>query len=277
MYKLYEKIYNGWLFLIDLLVCIFINILEIKIPLIKKNKNILKKEIHILGNGPSGLKTLPSNVEELVTVNFFINTDEFYQLKPKYHFLIDNAFFDNGKVLREEINKLFENLEKKVDWNLTLVVRSRKKIKINNSKITIIYLRMPFLTYENNITLKMYEYNLATPFFINVVISAIYFTINTGYKSIYLHGVESDSFKDIKVNFECDVILEDKHSYGNKFRNLTKEGITNKKELYKKIKSDYLMLYNYYLLSIYSDKRKSKIFNCCINSMIDSFEKIRAK
>lgn len=275
MYKLYEKVYNGCLFLIDFFVCIFINILEIKIPLIKREKNNLRKEIHILGNGPSGLKTLPLNIEELVTVNFFINTDKFYKLRPKYHFLIDNVFFDNSNLLKKEINELFENLEKKVNWKLILVVRTKKKIELKNPNITIIYLRMPFLTYTNRITLKMYKYNLATPFFVNVIIAALYFIINKGYKKIYLHGVESDSFKDIKVDLNCNVILEDKHSYGAKSRNLTKEGTIIQKELYKKIESDYLMLYNYYLLSVYSSKAKIDVFNCCENSMIDSFKKIK--
>lgn len=265
------------LFTLDLIICILRNLFGKKIKKIKFKTSTNVRKINILGNGPSGLETLYKREvlnTDLATVNFFIKTDEFYLLKPKFHYLIDPLFFAENSIIKNEVIEIIKKMEDFVDWKLNLLVMTSEIIEFKNKNIEVIYLKNNSLDYENKIAFKLFEKNIATPYFINVVIAAIYYSINLGYSEISLHGVESDSFKDVIVDKNCNVLLEDRHFYGKKTINLTKEGRIPKGKLYKKIECDYKMLYNYYILEKYSKYKKVKIYNYCLNSMIDSFKKI---
>ena len=247
-----------------------------RLPYKKRITNAIKK-IHILGNGPS-LKSTINKIDlendEVLMVNFSPNTEMFFKLKPKFFALADPAFFKYKNHFRStDIENLYSNLEK-VNWNMTIFIPSHFDLKIKNKNITI--KKVFSLPFEGNVHLRnfLYKHNFASPKFQNVVILAIYSLINYGFKNIYLHGVETDSYKKVYINLEGYPIYFDEHYYGKEKINLVKTGFCKKGEFYKYLFAFAIMLKNYKYLKDYADFMNVEIYNYTINSMIDAFKKL---
>ena len=109
--------------------------------------------------------------------------------------------------------------------------------------------------------------------FIKITLSGWYSLINFGYKEIYVHGVESNLFKNLEVNTNNEIYILEKHVYGEKIRNLTKEGEYKKGELYKKLRADSDLFFNYLLVNNYAKIMNVNLINCTPGSLIDSLKK----
>lgn len=250
----------------------------------------LKKEdgnIHILGNGPSSLKSFYNKykvIDEVIVCNFFLKNQDFLKIKPKYYIIIDSYFYDYKN--NEKLKEFYEKLNN-VDWDMNLILlghiekEMKSKVPISNSKINILKLKYSPLEMVNKYVYKLYSLNLATPKFQNVIISSIYISLNLGFKNLFLHGVESNSINNFKIDENNNILLEENHSYGKSVINLTDEkgempkhlGLFKKGEFYKRLKCEVDMFYNYFILERYSIYLKAKIVNCTPGSYIDAFEK----
>lgn len=245
-------------------------------------KNKINSKIHIFGNGPSLFETKKNynKNDDLVMVNFAVTTDDFFDLKPKYLCIADQDFFYTSKIesneLKLRMNAWHSKLED-VDWNLIIVVPSEFKGKLNlkNNYINILVINtLPLPDKFNFFRHHMYKLNYAAPKMQNVVIFSAYFAIQAGYNKIYLHGVDSDSFKDVFINKKNEMVLIDRHFYGNKEINLSMQYSYLPGSFYKKLQADVNMFKSYYDLRLYSDEKNVKIINCSKNSMIDSFTRL---
>jgi hypothetical protein len=232
--------------------------------------------INVLGNGPSCHDTFNHDTcsnEKIMVVNYIALTDYFFKYKPEFYVLIDP---DHIKDDSDKLHMLYEALSK-VDWNMVLFVpvscRRQAESLVNNNNITLKFINYNYLPGDSKALFYLYQKNIATPRFQNVVIACLYASINLGFKEIKLHGVESSEFQMFEINEQNEVLLNTEHSYGKATRNLSKEGKILKGEFWK-----YLTLYTYMLegysqVKSYSDFVGCKIVNYTKKSFIDSFDK----
>ena len=246
-----------------------------------KQTTIPGSRVHVLGNGPGvgdSVKRFYKSDDDIVMVNYAYKTDLFFELKPKYLVMIDPGFFDNNF----DYKTLEENMSK-INWTLTLVTAShfcRRALiakLIKHEYIKIKFIRTVPYTYADGFSKFMsylYKHNLAVSYFINVIEAAIYTAINEGYQTVYMHGVCANSVKDTKINASNEIIREDIHYYGKEIRNLTKEGVCALGRFYFIITCWRNFLKGAYLLEKYASEKKVSVYNCCEESMIDSFKRL---
>lgn len=233
-----------------------------------------EKSLTILANGPSGRETYVAEADcDLAVVNFFALDASFQRYKPSHYILIDPLFFekddDKHRLLIERLNE--------VDWCMALYLpanfnRVAKKIFINNN-IKVKFIRHNPCFMNNAFFYWMYKKNLFTPRFQNVINAAVYLGINSGYKQIFLHGVETSEFVNYSVDFKNEVYLNTQHFYGKSSINMTREGRIEKGGFWRYLRYYTYMLESYSHLEKYSKYIECEIINYTTNSFIDSFEK----
>lgn len=179
------------------------------------------KVVSLLANGPSVGDMLANKREllggtDLLALNYFANSDIFFELKPKYYIILDPAYFIKGYGVASEKNstgeeeqhrQMKENFDK-VDWNMLFFVpNSRTALNAareyaENPNITIVPYNATrvrgFKWFQN----FMYSRMQGLPSSRNVLIAAIEVLINLGYKKIYLYGAELSWTKTMDVDIE---------------------------------------------------------------------------
>ena len=244
------------------------------------------KRVHVLGNGPSlskSLNIINTDLDDIIMVNYSPLSDIFWELKPKFLCLLDPVYFNKTEMSSDERNKkeMYKRLEE-IDWNLTIVspVIYRKKIVVFKNK-NIKYDFVNYVSIGHDVSFfrfQLYKYNLSAPAMFNVVVMALYMSLQRGYHSIVLHGVDADLFKRICVNDKNEIIIDDAHFYAKEKRNLNKEkyhGYTIG-GLYRLLEDQSVVFKSYVDLFNYSKYLGIKIFNATHTSMIDAFERFKS-
>lgn len=257
---------------------------------LKSNKSS-KSKLVILGNGPSLTGSLDKIIEihnsseyDLICVNQFANSEYFEKLKPSYYMLVDPIYFketpDNKRVnsIKKELKI---NLVRKVDWHLTLYI-PRYYIQSSfiqslsaNQYVRIVPLNnVPLLGGFEKIKQFLFEYDLGTPYWQNVLIAAIFIGIKKEYKMIMIYGADHSWLNNLKVLPNNNVILNDQHL--NSF-DLDKIVLTDEegrpKKLHVFIQQMYFTFKEYHVLNKYAEKKETEILNMTNDSFIDAFEK----
>lgn len=244
----------------------------------------LSQQCIILGNGPSLKEALQSEMEiyrkhPLISVNFFAATQEFSLLKPVYHVLHDPAFFMLKN--RADITGIFDNF-KKVDWELTLFIpylyrKNKSVVELKeNSKLKISFYNYTVVKGFEALSFPLYKKNLAMPQVYNVLGASIFLAINIGYKTIWIKGADHSWFKEMSVDEENRLYVEDKHFYdkGKSPYVFMKDPYTNKNirvgDLFMSL---HLVFDSYYLLDRYAKSCGKNVFNASEFSYIDAFER----
>ncbi|MGR5431126.1 hypothetical protein ACPV56_14240 [Vibrio astriarenae] len=238
--------------------------------------------IHVIGNGPSFTKTmhLISEDSHKVMVNFAPLNDHFFDIRPNYLCFFDPAFFstDNFDFIEQKKRELIEKLEL-VDWDLKVIIpASVQMFSINNKKVTA--LKINDISLSDRIesrwlTKWIFKLNLAMPRPQNVVVAAIYFSIQKGYDRIFLHGVDSDSYKKISLDEFNNMVMEESHFYGTRKRVLNSEGKNSFNNLSERLECEVIMFRSYDRLAEYASCYDISVINLCENSMIGSFVKAK--
>lgn len=242
-----------------------------------------KTPLFILGNGPSFGKvkeriTDRSNVN-ICAVNYSILTDEYFELKPEMHVFADPCVFD---VNYPESIKLYEVLEKKLCWPLNIFVpygipqQAVSRLSKNENVKIVRYSRVniDLRSYLfKRLELCFYKKGLAIPVAMNVIVACIFCGINSGYKNLYLYGVEHSWMKHVSVNMKNEVCLEDVHYYGS-----TKSVWTNSSGItftMYSLYTNFAILYKSYekLKSYVSYLKDVHVINRTPDSFIDTFPK----
>jgi len=263
-----------------------------------KNKSYLVKnkipknygdKIFILGNGPSLNENLSNDIELLKNndtfcVNSFCFTDYFNAIKPKYYIFLDPRYFIK-KNTDEKFLKLqedvIESLIKNVTWNMKIFIPKQTDMKNQwselqkqNHNIEIIYFNTNPAYGFTSIKHFLFKRNLAMPRGQNVLIGAIYLSINMAYKNIYLLGADHSWIKDLRVNSKNQLLLVDKHFYSEENRLFYKD--TASTELWKMheiLKIWAITFQMYRELELYARKSRVDVINLTKESYIDSFRK----
>ncbi len=267
-----------------------IKINNFKTPIIIEFKNKSHKRSIILGNGPSLLKDMheinnhSKDKCDFFAVNFFANTNYFFELKPNYYFLADKLFWSDN------LNKNFVNLRsdtldrlKCVNWGMTILCPESgygyiKSNFFNNSNISIIEIPEKYIELK---TKQMQLFVLRNRFFglpnINSVSTLIWYSIISNYSEIYLYGLDFSGFKSITVNQETNqVSVPVKHFY----KNSDAEKDSSNKYQSKKNKSLSVRLYQNYRFMKYNEilnelavSLRIDIINRSYFSYVDSFKR----
>lgn len=241
--------------------------------------------ISLIAGGPSTKEILTSRCDlldqtDLVVVNFFGNTDDFFKYKPKYYVLLDPTFFypnfankglneastENKK--RVQVNKLLENLGK-VDWNMTLFIPYINDLSfINNPFISVIEFNTTRVVGFDRFQNWMYRHNQGLPNSRNVITPAMLLMINLGYKDIYLYGCEFSWTKTMDVDPENGrFFFNDSHFYNkSEFRYFDKGAF----HWWLDSMSEYLT--GVEQIAKYAVSEDVKIVNRTKGSFIDCFE-----
>lgn len=254
------------------------------LPKINNNK------IFILGNGPSLSDNLKDNIDLLKNnntfcVNDFCLSEYFAIIKPQYYIFLDPAYFirDNTVELYIQLQEsIIEKLSKNVSWNIKIFIPNKTDMKQqwnymqkNNSNLSIIYFNNNSAHGFDFVCHYLFEKNFAMPEAQNVIIGAIYLSINMGYKNIYLLGVDHSWTEELRVNSKNQLYIMDKHFNSCKeklfYKSISSEEIWMMHEI---LKIWSYTFQSYHVLEFYSKKKNSFIYNLVKNSYIDAFQKI---
>lgn len=238
------------------------------------------ESVYILANGPSlkdeleGLFNDGVPLENSLVVNYFVETDYFTRIKPKYYCLADPAF-NRRKLLNDRDRHVYELLDEKVDWPITLFVWKEAESMvtefINNPQIKVVGLSILMYRGFDTKRYKYYKIGKAVPSYVNVTIMGLYALLNMGYSTIYLYGVDHSFLAGLGVNDNNRLCIVDKHFYGvEKYEFQPKEDgslWTTKDFVYDK----YLTFVEHEVMRGYADYLGAQIINCTRDSWIDAY------
>ncbi len=249
------------------------------------------QDIIILGNGPSLKENLENDINILkktdtFAVNKFCLTSEFYLLKPKYYLLIDPAFYikkDTSLKFLDLQKNIFNSFIKEIDWDMTLFIPVLTDMKdvwdsllSQNKHITIRYINSNDAMGFRSITFALYKYNFAMPVPQNVLVGAIFISLNMGYKNIYLLGAEHSWSETLRVNNQNQLFIRQKHYYGEE-DTLYYKGIEQKEiwKMHEVLRALSKTFRSYFVLHEYSKEINANIYNLTPYSYIDAFPKAK--
>ena len=248
-----------------------------------------KKSI-IIGTGPSLIKDIHeiNNYKkhecDFFAVNFFANTDTFFQLKPNYYFLADKLFWskDLNKNFLQLRDNTFQKL-KKINWKISILCPESgydytKSILIDNPNIS--FIKIPEKSINLN-TKKMQLYALRSRFFsianVNSMVTLLWYSIICNYKEIYLYGIDFSGFKSITVDQKTNYVsVPVKHFYKNSKAekdSSNKYNSKSNKSLSERLYQNYRVLKFTDLLNELAVAKNINVVNRSSFSYIDSFKR----
>lgn len=243
----------------------------------------------ILANGPS-LKGILSGIGvkeefndvEFTVMNFFAFDPIFLTIKPRFYCLADPMYIRIDR-RHKEVEKLFNYLQEKVDWDMNLYIPKwfGKKNFFYYSSLTNPHIHIITVNdtlYESFECLRnwLYKKNFAIPFIGTVAQLGIYVAINSGFEEINLYGVDHNMTSSLFVNDKNQLCNRMTHFYED---SVVFKNIINADDEQLKI-ADYLieigeLFRSHDLLANYAKSLDVKIVNCTHVSMIDSYDRIK--
>ena len=255
-----------------------------------KDLRLNYNESIIIGNGPSLENYIKKNHDffkqkNLFCVNFFLKTIIFFELKPNYSIIVDPYIWKRKIPASyiEDFEQCIENLQK-VDWNFTLFLPDDAKVwnwfinvPFSNKNVSIIYFKnIP--NYNKNLTetdfLKFQNYQ-QFPHFQNVLVAAIFFSINLGSKKNYIVGADMNLHQNIVVNHANQLCDYTKHFYDNDviLMPMYKDNGIDIFKISEYFQALSMMFQGFEVIESYSKYLNAKIYNLTENSFIDCFER----
>ena len=214
-----------------------------------------KNKLCLLGNGPS-FSLIEKHINEFnkfdfCAVNLSVNTDLFFTLKPKMLVMVDMIFWKQPEL--DKIKCFWENIQR-INWDIQIFFpydfpSETKKMLEKNQYITV-------CRYANNSwepetktakTLKMWLYKKGL-------------------------GVEHSWMRDIRVNKNNEVILIDRHYYGNS-EQVWRDYDGNPIKLIDFVGSQLVTFTSHMYLRAFAEYMHVNIINRTEESYIDSYDK----
>jgi hypothetical protein len=248
-----------------------------------------KSKLLILGNGPSLFETLDKHITEkldnydILCVNGFALTDKYTTIKPTIYIMVDPSYFSKTKIERVELSKIeiFNAIFHKTQWELNIFLphaamkSNAIEILRKNRNIKIVYFFNNSVFGGHEFMNRIY-YNLgiANPFYQNVLISAIFLGIKSGFKDIRLIGADHSWLEGYKIGFDNKLYLIDNHFDNHAIEPilLTKLDGSNIK-LHEELFWLHRCFAVYQQLDNYAKTKRINIMNCTKNSWIDAFQR----
>lgn len=238
------------------------------------------EEIVILANGPSLKGFLAQKrsfweSKDCLTVNHACKAPIFTDIKPQYHVFADPAFFnDNG------IASTLDILAEKVTWNIfvfvpfsarkqSLWIEKSKTLK-QNPHIHILFFNMTKVSGFESFVNRCLRCGWGLPSPRNVLVPSIAHCMRIGYKNIYLAGADHSWIKELWVNDNNEVMIDDRHYYDT-----GASSVHQTANLSMVLGSIAIALNSYSALEKYATHKNIKIYNITPGSYIDIFERMK--
>jgi len=271
-----------------------------RIPLmcrpVKKFPRSARQDVVILGNGPSLNGFLDKHRDFLKgkdswAVNYFAATERFEEVKPEKYLIQAPEYWlpDVDEEFRNWSKNLFHALATKTQWEMTLFVpvEARKypawqKKLAGNKNIRIVWFNnMPVEGFKA-FRFKFYDWRCGMPRPHNVIIPSLMNAILSGYKNIYLTGVDHDWIKSLHTAEDNTVYLVQEHFYydpvSSKPNVMKKFGKMSRKmhEILEKFMLAFKGYHvkGYHEIAAYAGYKGVKIYNTTVHSFIDAFPKL---
>ena len=247
------------------------------------------KEIFILANGPS-LKNDLSNKSlfdqfrnnDVLVVNFFSLSDEFYSLRPKYNIIVALDFFkDQLEDEYVDLTKKWHKSLQKINWPMKLFVpyearnfKGWQQEVLRNKCIEVIYLNYITIVGSNWLKFKLMKRRLAVPRLHNVLGPAIMVALWSDYKKINLFGVDHSWLPLINVDHNNRVFVGHPHFYEEEDKQRKQMGTSKRYRKLHEVLDKFLLTFKgYFDIDEYAKKQGAGIYNFTKESFIDAFEK----
>jgi len=266
-----------------------------KVMIKSKGGSVLPKHTSdtciVLGNGPSLKSSLENHPDfftknPLVCVNSFSITPEYTLLKPTYYVILDPGFWYGES---EVVAKTIECLKTKTTWTLHLLVPHEAKKSSNfrelekhNSNIKIKYFNYTVYKGFQGLGYWFYKKNLAMPQSQNVLVAALFLSVNIGFKEIYLIGADHGWHENLHVTNENLLCFKDTHFYDDKqnidykpfYKGIHLKETFTMQEILLTFSKVFL---GYELINQYAQHCNANIYNASQQSFVDAFKRIKIK
>lgn len=241
----------------------------------------------VLGNGPSMKESLQKHRDifksgDVMCVNSFALSDEFVHLQPKHYVIIDPGLWFDGNALAHQT---FDAISNRCDWTMNLYVPHTAKgavpivrLKENNTKVRICFINYVVFKGWQNVAHLFYDQRRAMPQSQNVMVAALFWAVNVGYKKIELYGADHNWHTQLEVDHNNVVCTRHEHFY-------SKEGQVKLVPFYKlaSTKETFRMdeifhawakvFAGYRAIRKYAESKQCKIINASEISFVDAFER----
>lgn len=242
---------------------------------------------YVLGNGPSMKTSLQKHRDRFLTgdvvcVNSFALSEEFVQLKPKHYVIIDPGLWFDGNVLAHQT---FDAMAQLCDWIMHLYVphsakgsRPLQQLMERNTAVQVCFINYVVFKGWQNIAHTLYDWRRAMPQSQNVMVAALFWAVNVGYRRIELYGVDHNWHTQLEVDDNNVVCTRHEHFY-------SKEGQVKLVPFYKlaSTKETFRMdeifhawakvFAGYRAIRQYAERKGCHIINASEISFVDAFER----
>jgi len=248
-----------------------------------------RKEIFILGNGPSLQTNLARDIDFLknqtvLCVNGFALSEAYPLLKPAYYLMADEAFWNYDELTEKTkkiVSEVTSSLVEKTTWDVMLLLPVKAKKYphfitgiLSNQHIRIQYFNTTPVKGFTQLCHFLLRHNLGIPSAQNVIIPGLMIAINLGYEKVYLLGADHSWHENYFIDDENRVCLKDVHFYepAPRFTPLLYKGRPVK--LYEQFESLARVFRIYHFIQTYARSQNVVIYNASEKSYIDAFERI---
>lgn len=258
-------------------------------------KNHVKKESHdkkliVLANGPSLKQSFTEIIEskmylenDFVTVNFMVNDERFFIIKPCYHVISDYTLFHYSKGNEDNVRVFFENINTKVDWPMTIFITyglwndKQWKSQFKNNKLKLIPIHTIAAPESIKASYYLHKLGWLGANYGSVLHHAIYVGILMGYEKMEVYGADHTFFDGLCVDENNRVCRKITHFYDQSseikpiYHTYTGEVKPYKMSYFV---SEYEKVFlGHDILRFIADKENVRIINKTPVSLIDSYER----
>lgn len=233
----------------------------------------------VLGNGPSlkgQLEFIKANRKEydVLGVNFFCNSDAFWELKPDLYCIADPVVFNSSDakdIIQQRVDQFVANFNA-IDWDCFLfypVHFNQGSIleSIDNSFVKKTPYNSVPVSGKSYMIHCMYSLGLAMPTPESVIIPAIYLPLTLGFRKLILFGTDHSWISDFKVKADNSSSFCLDHFTGKEI------DTQNDRSVSEFMLSQYRLFHSHDCLRWYADFKNCDISNATIDSFIDVYKK----
>ena len=232
----------------------------------------------ILCNGPSlatYLEEQKHDAGDLLALNYFATTEYYQKLKPSNYIILDTIEIGRADISEEQkaiVLGLYNTIVNETQWPMTFFypssgIKDYADLLRKNNNITVtIYNTTPISGFQK-LTHCLFRHSLGMPWPQNVSNAAVFCALNSGYKMIYLYGVDHSWMKSFDVHPETHrLYMNDGHFY-------EKENIRwfEKGAYLNWLKWTHRALLSHFELREYADSINAKIINKTASSFIEAY------
>lgn len=233
----------------------------------------------VLGNGPSLKDALEKgevrlNGSDVFVVNMFCQSDYFWDIKPRFYFLVDGALFAPKDERSDKlVDELIEKFNK-VDWQMYLVISSssakgRLLESVNNHNVKVIKMNSTIVEGFRIFSHFIYRIRMGMPRCQTVVNFALTTGVDMGYSTILLYGADHTWTRDLFVNEDNVVCYGDRHVYNT--------GLTVIKHTrtMAEILMDFSRMFATHMaIRKYADSQHVQVLNATKGTFVDAYERV---